>query len=51
MTTIENKKIASITITHWRKKFDKAIRILLQGGISDEQLIEEIKKVKDEKTL
>jgi len=43
------KKVSPVTIRHWRTKFDKAIQILLNSGIRGEDLIEEIKKVVNEK--
>ena len=49
METVSDKKITPLTITHWKNKFDKAIRILLQSGIKSEALIGEIKIVENEK--
>ncbi len=43
------KKVSSVTVQHWKTKFDKAIRVLLNSGIKGEDLIEEIKKVVNEK--
>ena len=37
------KKVSPVTIEHWKKKFDKAIHILLKSGIKSEDLIEKIK--------
>jgi hypothetical protein len=49
METNGEKKIAPMTITHWKNKFNKAIYILLKSGISAEQLIDEIKSAANEK--
>ena len=43
------KKVSLVTIKHWRKKFDRAIRILLESGIKSEDLISEIKIIENEK--
>jgi hypothetical protein len=37
------KKVSPITVKHWKKKFDTAIRILLKNGIKSEDLITYIK--------
>jgi len=49
MNAKKNKEISPITVTHWKMKFDKAIRILLLSGITAEELIGEIKIVENEK--
>jgi hypothetical protein len=43
------RQISSTTVRHWKNKFDKSIRILLESGIKSEELIEEIKIVENEK--
>jgi hypothetical protein len=45
----DEKKMSPIVIDHWKRKFDKAIRVLLNGGVMASQLIEEIKIVDNEK--
>jgi len=45
----KDRQISSTTVRHWKNKFDKSVRILLESGIKSEELIEEIKIVKDEK--
>jgi len=39
----EEKNVSPVIIEHWRKKFDRAIHILLKSGIKSEDLIEKIK--------
>lgn len=43
------KKVSDVTIRHWKKKFDKAVSILLQNGIKSESLIDIIKIEENEK--
>lgn len=45
----KEKEVSPMVVTHWKHKFDKAIRILIKSGISAEKLIEEIKIVANEK--
>ena len=42
------KKISPVIIEHWKKKFDKAICILLSSGIKSEELINKI-RIENEK--
>ena len=49
METIGDRKIAPMIVNHWRNKFDKAIRVLLESGIKSDILIAEIKIVENEK--
>jgi hypothetical protein len=44
----EKQKVSPVTVEHWKKKFDKAIQILLKSGIKSENLIEKI-KIENEK--
>lgn len=44
----KNQKASPITVEHWRKKFEKAIHILLKSGLKSEDLIEKI-KIENEK--
>jgi hypothetical protein len=43
----ECKKTSPIVLEHWKFKFDKSIRILLENGVSAEELIRKIKAVKE----
>jgi hypothetical protein len=45
----EEKKISPMIVSHWKNKFDKAIRVLLISGVKSDELIAEIKKVENEK--
>jgi hypothetical protein len=45
----EEKKTSPIIVDHWKNKFEKAIRILLQNGINSNELIEKIKLAENEK--
>jgi len=45
----KERQISSTIVRHWKNKFDKSIRILLESGIKSEELIEEIKIVENEK--
>jgi uncharacterized protein (UPF0218 family) len=49
MESKKDAKISVMTVNHWRNKFDRSIRILLESGITSQELIEEIKKITDEK--
>ena len=48
MGIVEDKKLSPVVVKHWKKKFDKAICILMQSGIKPEELIEKIKTVENE---
>lgn len=37
------KNVSPVIVEHWKKKFDKAIHILLKSGIKSEDLILKIK--------
>ena len=41
------KKISPVILKHWKKKFEKAIPILLKGGIKPEELIQIIQNEKN----
>jgi hypothetical protein len=43
------KKVSETTIQHWKKKFNRSINILLQAGIESNDLIDEIKRIENEK--
>jgi hypothetical protein len=45
----KQKQISSTIVRHWKNKFDRSIRILLESGVKSEELIEEIRIVEDEK--
>ena len=45
----EEKKTCPITLEHWKNKFSKSICILKDSGIRAEDLIEEIRKVYEDK--
>lgn len=45
----DDLKVSQITVSHWKNKFDKAIRVLLQSGIKAEDLIKEIKIIDENK--
>jgi hypothetical protein len=49
MELVEVKNTSPMIVNHWKNKFDKAIRILLQSGIKAETLIKEIQIVDHEK--
>jgi hypothetical protein len=49
MESKKKPKISIMTVNHWKNKFDRSIRILLESGITIEELIEEIKKIENEK--
>ena len=46
---MEEGIILPMVINHWKIKFEKSIRVLLQSGIKSDELIEKIKTIENEK--
>jgi hypothetical protein len=44
------KKVSPITEEHWRRKFNRAIYILLDCGVKSHELIEMIKTIEHDKS-